>query len=99
MLVVLYASMVVALAIAAYGVWRLVRVWRIGRPAPVWNHLGLRTRRTLGAIAQATVLRKRVPGIAHALVFYGFWVLFAATVVVFLDHDLGLPIMEGAFYL
>lgn len=99
MLVVLYTSMVVALAIAAYGVWRLVRVWRLGRPTPVWNHLGLRTRRMLGAVAQATVLRKRAPGIAHALVFYGFWVLFAATVVVFLDEDLGLPIMQGAFYL
>jgi Fe-S oxidoreductase/nitrate reductase gamma subunit len=99
MLVVLYASMAVALAIAAYGVWRLVRVWRLGRPAPVWNHLGTRFRRMLAAIGQATLLRKRAPGIAHALVFYGFWVLFAATVVVFLDHDLGLPIMEGAFYL
>jgi Fe-S oxidoreductase/nitrate reductase gamma subunit len=91
--------MVVALAIAAYGFWRLVRVWRLGRPDPVWNHLGARFRRMLGAIAQLTVLRRRAPGIAHALVFYGFWVLFAATVVVFVDHDLGLPIMQGAFYL
>ena len=99
MLVVLYASMAVALAIAAYGVWRLVRVWRLGKPAPVWDHLGTRFRRMLAAIAQATVLRKRASGIAHALVFYGFWVLFAATVVVFLDHDFGLPVMEGAFYL
>jgi Fe-S oxidoreductase/nitrate reductase gamma subunit len=99
MVVVMYASMAVALIVAGYGVWRLVRVWRLGRPAPVWNHVGLRTRRMLAAIAQATVLRQRAPGIAHALVFYGFWVLFAATVVVFLDFDLGIPIMEGGFYL
>ena len=99
MLVVLYASMAAALAIAGYGVWRLARIWRLGRPAPVWNHLGTRFRRMLAAIAQATVLRKRGPGMAHALFFYGFWVLFAATVVVFLDHDLGIPLMQGAFYL
>lgn len=99
MVVVMYASMAVALAVAAYGFWRLLRVWRLGRPAPVWNHLGTRFRRMLAALAQATVLRERAPGIAHALVFYGFWVLFAATAVVFLDFDLGLPIMEGAFYL
>jgi Fe-S oxidoreductase/nitrate reductase gamma subunit len=99
MLVVMYASMAAALIVAGYGVWRLVRVWKLGRPASVRNHLGLRTRRMLAAIGQATVLRKRAPGIAHALVFYGFWILFAATAVVFLDHDLGIPVMQGAFYL
>ena len=99
MVVVMYASMVVALAVFGYGVRRLVRVWRLGRPAAVWNDLGARTRRTLSAIAQATVLRKRLPGVAHALVFYGWCVLFAATVVVFFHHTLGVRIMQGAFYL
>ena len=38
-------------------------------------------------------------GVAHALVFYGFWVLFAATVVVFFHHTVGVRVMQGAFYL
>lgn len=99
MVAVMYASMGAALLVAGYGVWRLLRVWRLGRRAVVWDELGARMRRMLAAIAQATVLRKPVPGVAHALVFYGFWVLFAATVVVFIDHDLGWPIMHGDFYL
>jgi len=99
MVVVMYASLGAALGVFAYGVWRLARVWRLGRRAIVWDDLGTRSRRMLAAIAQATVLRKRVPGVMHALVFYGFWVLFAATVVVFVHHSLGVRIMQGAFYL
>ncbi|HLG08719.1 MAG TPA: heterodisulfide reductase-related iron-sulfur binding cluster [Gaiellaceae bacterium] len=99
MAVVLYASMVVALLVFAYGVWRLARVWRLGRPAPVGDQLGARARRTLAAIGQATVLRKPLPGVMHALVFFGWWVLFAATVVVFVHRGLGLHIMQGGFYL
>jgi Fe-S oxidoreductase/nitrate reductase gamma subunit len=99
MVVVMYASMAVALAVAAWGVWRLVRVWRLGRPAVVWNELGARSRRMLAAIAQATVLREPLPGVMHALLFYGWWVLFAATFVVFVHDTLGIRIMEGGFYL
>ncbi len=99
MVVVMYASLGVALLVFAYGVWRRVRVWRLGRRAIVWDEIGARSRRMLAAIAQATVLRKRMPGIMHALLFYGWWVLFAATCVVFVDYYLGVPIMRGAFYL
>ena len=99
MVVVMYASMGIALLVFAYGIWRLFRVWRLGRRAAVWNRLGGRLRRMLAAIAQATVLRRRLPGFMHALIFYGWWVLFGATCVVFIDHDLGLRIMQGAFYL
>jgi Fe-S oxidoreductase/nitrate reductase gamma subunit len=48
---------------------------------------------------QTRLLRQRMPGIMHALVFFGFVVLFIATVVVFIDKDLGIPIMRGLFYL
>lgn len=98
MVAVMYASMGVALLVFAYGGWRLVRTWRLGRDGEPLDRVGARLRRTAVAIAQATVLRERAPGIMHALVFYGWWVLFAATVVVFLHHDLGLGVMQGDFY-
>lgn len=100
MLGLLYAGTVAALAVAAYGIWRRLRVWRLGSVAPAWDQPGRRLRRVLvETFTQTRLLRQRVPGIMHALLFFGFVVLFAATVVVFVDNDLGLPIMRGPFYL
>jgi Fe-S oxidoreductase/nitrate reductase gamma subunit len=100
MLGLLYAGTVVALAVAAYGIWRRLRLWRLGSPGPAWDQPGRRLRRVLAeTFTQSRLLKQRVPGIMHALLFFGFVVLFAATVVVFADNDLGLPIMQGPFYL
>ena len=95
----MYASMAVALLVFAYGVWRRLRIWRLGRPYVVTDHLGLRFRRLGAALLQATVLRRRFPGLMHVFVFFGFIVLFGGTVVVFLDYDLGIHIDHGDFYL
>ena len=95
----MYASMAVALVVFAYGVWRRLRIWRLGRPHVVTDHLGLRFRRLGAALLQATVLRRKLPGVMHALVFSGFLVLFGGTVVVFLDSDLGIKLNHGDFYL
>lgn len=96
----MYASMGVALLVFAYGVWQRARIWRLGRRHVVWDHLGLRLKRLGAALLQATLLRRRLPGVMHALVFFGFVVLFLATVMVFLDADLGLRgAYHGSFYL
>ena len=45
-------------------------------------------------------MRRTFPGVMHALFYYGFLVLFAATVMVFLSADLGIDaVFEGDFYL
>ncbi len=100
LVVFMYASMAAALAVFAYGIWRRARVWRLGRSHSVRDHLGLRARRVLAGLAQVTVLRRTFPGVMHALLYYGFLVLFAATVMVFLYDDLGVDgAFEGDFYL
>ncbi len=100
LVVFMYASMAAALAIFAYGIWRRARTWRLGRSYSVRDHLGLRARRALAGLAQVTVLRRTFPGVMHALFYYGFLVLFAATVMVFLYDDLGVDgVFEGDFYL
>lgn len=100
LVVFMYASMAAALLVFAYGVWCRLRIWRLGRSYAVWNHVGLRARRLLAGLSQATVLRRPFPGVLHALFYYGFLVLFAATVVVFLSSDLGIDrLFRGAFYL
>jgi Fe-S oxidoreductase/nitrate reductase gamma subunit len=100
LVVFMYASMAVALAVFAYGIWRRARIWRLGRSYSVRDHPGLRARRVLAGLAQVTVLRRTFPGVMHALFYYGFLVLFAATVMVFLYDDLGIDAaFEGDFYL
>lgn len=100
MAVIMYVSMVLAFAIFSYGLWHRVRIWRIGKPEIRWDRPGERIKRVLRlAIAQQSLLRERLPGIMHALMFFGFLVLFVGTLVVMVHHDLGLPVMQGPFYL
>jgi len=96
----MYASMTLALLIFAYGIWRRVRVWRLGRPAARFDRPLERLWRMLGEVVGHTrLVRDRAAGIVHWLVFFGIAVLFMATVVVFIQNDLGIGIMHGAFYL
>jgi Fe-S oxidoreductase/nitrate reductase gamma subunit len=100
MVAFMYASMIVALAIFGYGIWRKVRIWRLGKPLVRWDQPGRRLLLVLArGVGHTSLLQERVPGIMHALIFFGFLVLFAATVVVAIDDDLGIPIMRGYFYL
>jgi Fe-S oxidoreductase/nitrate reductase gamma subunit len=100
MVAFMYSSMVVAMGVFAYGFWREIAVWRLGRPSVRWDHPARRVRNGLknGAV-HARLLRRWVRGGMHAAIAYGFLVLFLATVVVFVDHDLGVRIMRGWFYL
>ncbi len=100
MVVFMYASAVVALAFFAWGLWRHVRLWRAGVPEARGDHPARRLGRVaLDGLAQRALLREPGPGIPHALLFLGFLVLLAATTVVLLQADLGLPVMHGPLYL
>ena len=97
----MYVLLLPTMAIAGYGIWRRLQSWRRGLPAAgrldqpgerllrLWNH----------ALLQRHTLRERYAGIFHAMIFWGFITLTIATTVVMLDHDFGLPIMRGRFYL
>ncbi|HUX88284.1 MAG TPA: heterodisulfide reductase-related iron-sulfur binding cluster [Chloroflexota bacterium] len=96
----MYGTMVVALGIFAYGIWRRVRLWRLGKPVVRWNRPGTRLKLVLiRGLGQTSLLKDRFPGLMHALIFYGFGILFLATVVVAINTDLHVPIMHGYFYL
>lgn len=99
--VAMYGLMVVALIIGAAGLFRHTELWRSGKPAP--EHTGRWRERftdlfTWGALQRGTV-REPVPAAAHTLVYVGFLVLLFTTTMVFIDHDLGIRIYEGDFYL
>ena len=96
----MYVMLVPTLAIAGYGLWRLIRLWRCGQPAPRFDRpaerLGMVGRH---ALLQLRTTRQAYAGSFHLMIFSGFIVLAIATTVVMLDFDLHTEIMKGRFYL
>ncbi len=101
---------VTSVAVFAYGCWRPIRRYRRGQGGPwppcpwgelpgrLWTGAGLLfSHRTIGR-------RDHAAGMAHRLIFYGFLVLFAGTVILGFDTDFLTPVFgvsyfHGNFYL
>jgi len=97
---VMYLMFVVSLAIAGYGVYQRVELWRRGLPADRFDRPAERLKMLLKhALGQRRTIREQYAGFFHTFIYTGFIILTAATTVVMLDYDFGFSIMRGAFYL
>lgn len=95
-----WALVILCGALVVYGLWRRVRLWRMGRPAKRTDQLGRRLSGLLVyGLGQRRILAQPSPGLMHSLIFYGFFAFFIATSLVGIQMDAGLPILHGAFYL
>ena len=82
----MYLLFLAALAVCVLGIARKVRAWRKGRESGV----SVSAAKALGrlwrdAILQARIWRSGAAGLSHALVFWGFVVLFIGTCIVALE--------------
>lgn len=97
---VMYLLLLPTVAVFAYGLWRRVRLWRIGKPDgrldQIPRRLGLLFRH---AVMQARLAQNPLAGFFHILFSWGFVLLFIGTLVVMIEADLRIPIMQGNFYL
>ncbi len=106
-IVVWYGLIVVSTAVFLWGVVRLALKYRRGRPTGVELHgLGGRAARAAGIVFTHRWIKRRDPlaGIGHALIFYGFLVLFAGTAILAFQDDFAKPVLgfdfwRGSFYL
>ncbi len=97
---VMYVMFAASAAIAIYGFYRRIAMWRRGLPANRFDQPLLRLRLLLKhAVAQGRTIREEQAGVFHTLIYTGFIILTIATIVVMLDYDFGLPLMRGPFYL
>ena len=85
---VFYTLCFASLSCLTYGVWRRLRLWRMGRAnqkSVDWPSVG---RRLINDILfQRSVRRgRRASGIAHTALFAGFSLLFLGTVLVAVEH-------------
>jgi Fe-S oxidoreductase/nitrate reductase gamma subunit len=100
----IYLFVVVASAIFFYGVWRRIKMWRQGKAEAAGRFDGLFSRTWwagFDVFTQRLVLWELIPGFIHALIFFGFLMLFVGTIIVALEADFGLVIIgrPSEFYL
>ena len=101
-----YGLIAVSTAIFAVGVVLLVRKYRRGSGTFAFDHPLERVARAVRIVLTHAWIKRRVGivGVAHALVFYGFLVLFAGTAILAFQDDFAKPILgwtfwRGPFYL
>jgi Fe-S oxidoreductase/nitrate reductase gamma subunit len=105
-----YLLAVTSVAVFVYGCWRPIRRYRRGKGGPwppcPWAELPGRLWSGAGLLFSHRTIERRdhAAGSAHGLIFYGFLVLFAGTVILGFDTDFltpvfGISYFHGDFYL
>ncbi len=98
---VFYVSTAVALGISLYLFSLRARNWARGESEDRTGQWRERLARLGAGLSMKTLLRDRQAGLMHAMVYYGFVVLFLGTVTLEIDHLLpsSIKFLEGGFYL
>lgn len=100
--VLVYVLFGVVLIVAAWGIAERVSAYRRGRKERE-DRLDDPFGRTMDALViglgQRKVLERKAGGLTHLALYSAFLVLFVATCLVAVDYDLGIPILDGGFYI
>lgn len=99
--VVMYMLFALSALVCGTGIFARAALWAGGKSderesIPLFQRLKAFCRDVL---LQSRVVRTPVGALAHTLVYLGFITLLFTTTMVFLDHDLGIDIYKGQFYL
>lgn len=104
-----YIWLFIAMCVCAYGVWKHVKWWRLGKSEVAFDRPLERILRIFkNVLGQARILRARrmrdskpksyYAASMHGLIFYGFMVLFFGTTIVALKDYHIVDIYHGWFY-
>lgn len=102
---IMYLLAAIAIALCIWGFYRRLPFYRQGKALDRLDRRGERVRLFLAqAFGQLRVLLVNPPGTLHALLFWGFLLLFIGTLLVMLQVDLTEPLfswrfLTGTFYL
>ncbi|BCR04929.1 electron transporter [Desulfuromonas versatilis] len=101
----MYLLAFAAIGVMAWGVWQRIKVYRQGLPLERTDNLQERILAALRRVfGQSLVMRVKGPGTFHGIFFFGFFLLFIGTTLVFIQADLTDPLFDwkflsGGFYL
>lgn len=98
--VLFYVLATITMIVFSYGFYRRFRLWQRGVKEKVsWKDLKINLIYFFNmAVKQTKVRRDKLYGIMHLFTSYGFVILFIGTCLVFVDYDLGIPVLRGNFY-
>jgi uncharacterized membrane protein (UPF0182 family) len=81
-----WVVVVICGALVVYGLWRRVRLWRMGQPTARMDKVGKRDGGLLlYGLGQRRILSQPYPGLMHGLIFFSFLAFFIATSLVTYD--------------
>ena len=99
--IIMYAVLTLSLVVGGIGIFRRGELWLSGSKTGEYD--GSLVDRFFDlfsdGLLQHRVNREKTPRTFHTLIYLGFLVLLFTTTMVFIDHDLGIRIYKGEFYL
>jgi Fe-S oxidoreductase/nitrate reductase gamma subunit len=106
-ILIVYTAMVFPFGYLALGIARRARMWLAGKQVNRFDQIGRRVMDLLRmSVFHGRIVRQRnlYAGVMHALIFGGFMLLFAGTLIVMVEMDIvqpifGLSFLHGNFYL
>ncbi|HZQ10650.1 MAG TPA: hypothetical protein VFD70_29000, partial [Anaerolineae bacterium] len=103
--VTIYVGALVAVLIFAYGVYRHVQLWRVGKGEFKLDYIADKIRNfiTFGVFTKKVVGENQPAGIMHANLMWGMIILFIGTALATIDWDIArlifhFRILQGGFY-
>jgi len=100
----MYLLTLAAVGVLAWGFWKRLPLYRLGRPLNRTDRFDERVNRMIGdMIGQEKVVRVRDGGLPHNLFFWGFLTLFVGTLIIMVQADfltpvVGVNLLSGEFY-
>lgn len=91
----MYIFIGLALVIFFSGFYKHYMLWNMGQAEKRDRHLWLFIKKI---ISHRNILKETLPGGLHLLIFWGFIVLFLATVIIAIQQYFHLKILQGIFY-
>ncbi|MCL2341207.1 MAG: electron transporter, partial [Proteobacteria bacterium] len=100
----MYGLFLLAVAVFALGLFKRIKVYRLGQPLNRTDQRGERIKHLLETVLlQTKVFRVPGAGTAHALFFWSFFALFIGTMLIVLQADFtdllfDIKFLKGTFY-
>jgi Fe-S oxidoreductase/nitrate reductase gamma subunit len=95
----MYLLFLISLVFFIYGFYRHYKLWRLGQSENRVDNIGRRIANVfIYGFGHKKILREKLPGTMHFLVFWGFVVFAITTFFVALDADIGTSLFKGTLY-